>query len=370
MKKRSQQSTASAALLLACAMVSSTTLVAMPQVQTANYTNQAVQVQKVKAKHAVKKRRGGRGCQTLNPQSLEKKAQQYDNVIRSASRTYGVNQALIKSVITVESCFKSRARGTSGEKGLMQLMPGTARRFKVRNGYSSWQNVHGGTQYLSFLIRRYNGNLSRAVAAYNGGEGNVDRSGGIPKRNRGYVKKVMQAYRKFADKNTSYPPVPHNPSKVDKNTVIAAQTHAIKSKPIERKVTANKPLTVKTAKVLGARQYRVKAGDTVYEIMRQTGTPVKSIIRWNNLQKPYHLEAGQVLRVAAGKPLKTSQQRISNDKLVIKSSGKNGRYHTVKAGESVHTIAQNAGVPVKQLVKMNRLLIPYDIQVGQQLRLR
>ncbi|HHC73498.1 MAG TPA: LysM peptidoglycan-binding domain-containing protein [Thiothrix sp.] len=344
----------------------------MPQVQTAHYTNQAVQFQTVKAKHSIKKtqkRRGG-GCQTLSPQSLEQKAHQYNNEIRSASKRFGVNQALIKSVITVESCFKSRARGTSGEKGLMQLMPGTARRFSVRNGYSTWQNVHGGTQYLGFLLRRYNGNLGRAVAAYNGGEGNVDRSGGIPRRNRGYVKKVMQAYRKFSNKSTSHHPVPHKPSKADKKAVIVAQSQAVKSTTLERKVTTKKPLSVKTAKVLGARQYRVKAGDTVYEIMRQTGTPVKSIIRWNNLSKPYHLEAGQILRVAAGKPLAATPKRLSSDKLVIKSATPQGRFYTVKAGDTVYQIAEQTGVPLKQLVKTNRLLIPYDIKTGQQLRLR
>ncbi|MGV6809321.1 MAG: transglycosylase SLT domain-containing protein [bacterium] len=364
MKKQYPHLTTSTVLLLTCFITYPSQLLAMPQVQTAYHTEQTVQFQTVKAK-----RRGG-GCQTLSPQWLAQKAHQYDNEIRSASKRYGVNQALIKSVITVESCFKSRARGTSGEKGLMQLMPGTARRFKVRNGYSTWQNVHGGTQYLGFLLRRYNGNLGRAVAAYNGGEGNVDRSGGIPRRNRGYVKKVMQAYRKFSNNSTSYHPVPHKPSKADKKAVIVAESQAVKSTALERKITTKKPLSVKTAKVLGARQYRVKAGDTVYEVMRQTGTPVKSIIRWNNLSKPYHLEAGQVLRVAAGKPLQASPKRLSSDKLVIKPMAQQGRFYTVKTGDTVHQIAEQTGVPLKQLVKTNRLLIPYDIKAGQQLRLR
>lgn len=80
-------------------------------------------------------------------------------------------------MITIESCFNTRAVGTSGEKGLMQLMPGTARRFNVTNGFNVWQNVHGGTKYLGYLLDRYDGRTPRAVAAYNAGEGNVKYHG-------------------------------------------------------------------------------------------------------------------------------------------------------------------------------------------------
>lgn len=132
------------------------------------------------------------GCHTLSRSSLENKAQNYEDSIRSASRSHGVQEDLIKAVIAVESCFKSTARGTSGEKGLMQLMPGTAARFNVRSGYNPWDNVHGGASYLKHLIRYYKGDTRRAIAAYNAGEGNV-RPGGVI-RNKDYVRKVMSAY--------------------------------------------------------------------------------------------------------------------------------------------------------------------------------
>ena len=135
------------------------------------------------------------GCQTLSPSSLKEKASPYHSTISKAAQKYGVNANLVKAVITIESCFKPRARGSAGEKGLMQLMPGTARRFNIRNGYSTWQNIHGGSKYLGLLMDRYEGNLQRTVAAFNAGEGNISRTGKIP--NQTYVGKVMHAYNKF-----------------------------------------------------------------------------------------------------------------------------------------------------------------------------
>ena len=105
------------------------------------------------------------GCQILNKETLERKADPYDQSIRSAAQKYGVKEGLVKAVITVESCFKQSARGSSGEKGLMQLMPSTARRFNFKSSYSPWHNIHAGTRYLSYLLQRYDGDLNRTVAA-------------------------------------------------------------------------------------------------------------------------------------------------------------------------------------------------------------
>ena len=141
------------------------------------------------------------GCQTLSSNSLQEKASTYHPTIQSAASQHGVSASLIKAVITVESCFRSKARGSLGEKGLMQLMPATARRFNISNGYSPQQNINGGTRYLSYLLERYNGNVQHTVAAYNAGEGNIKPNGRIP--NKSYVSKVMQAYGKFSGKKTA-----------------------------------------------------------------------------------------------------------------------------------------------------------------------
>jgi LysM repeat protein len=333
---------------------------------TKTYHQESVQPEfvktKAKKKRSKKRRRGGGGCQTLSRSTLNKKAQRFSKAINSASRKYGVNAALIKSVITIESCFRPKARGTSGEKGLMQLMPGTARRFNIRNGYNSWQNIHGGTKYLSFLLRRYNGNVQRAVAAYNGGEGNVDRSGGIPARNRGYVRKVMQAYRKLSGKSVAYQ---HKVPKAGKQQT----PKPVKKKTVNKKQKAN-TLTVKKRAVPAKHlkhSYVVKAGDTVYEVMRQTRTPVKTIIRQNGLKKPYRLKPGQVLSVASRAVKKKVRvkpyvnHKPANVKLGV---------HVVKSGDTLYSISRKSGVPVKRLISINRLMIPYEIKVGQRLQIK
>ena len=137
-------------------------------------------------------------CDQLKPAVLRRKARKYQKTISHAARTYGVSQNMIKAVITVETCFRSGLKGTSGEKGLMQLMPATAKRFGVKNRFSTWQNIHGGTRYLSYLLRQYKGNKHYAAAAYNGGMGAVSkRTGPKFKAVRVYSAKVMNAYPKF-----------------------------------------------------------------------------------------------------------------------------------------------------------------------------
>jgi len=139
-----------------------------------------------------------RTCDQLSASTLNRKARRYQETINHAARKYGVSQYFIKAVITVETCFRPGLSGTSGEKGLMQLMPATARRFGVKNRFSTWQNIHGGARYLSYLLRHFRGNKAYAAAAYNGGRGAVSKTRG-PKfaAVRRYSKKVMNAYRKF-----------------------------------------------------------------------------------------------------------------------------------------------------------------------------
>lgn len=276
--------------------------------------------------------RGGGGCQSLSSSTLQQKAGQYSDSITSASSKYGVSKNLIKAVITIESCFKTTARGSLGEKGLMQLMPGTARRFNISNGYNAWENVHGGTRYLSYLLARYNGDTQRAIAAYNAGEGNVRKGGRIP--NKGYVSKVMSAYGKFSaggeptfvaakaykpsvDTSTSRAAKPVSKRLVKPMKAILSLPVAAKLKPATKvkkaRYVTQRPVITKRARPVSsgalpwsdlhttpgksAAGYRVKTGDTVYEVMRQTGVPVKTIIRLNRLPAPYGIQTGQTLRL-------------------------------------------------------------------------
>ncbi len=110
----------------------------------------------------------------------------------------GVDPYLARAVIQAESAFNYRARSRTGALGLMQLMPKTAARFGVVDPFDPRQNITGGSKYLKFLLGYFKGDLSKTIAAYNAGEGAVDKHGGIPPfaETRAYVPRVMELYTK------------------------------------------------------------------------------------------------------------------------------------------------------------------------------
>ncbi|WP_411850537.1 lytic transglycosylase domain-containing protein [Stenotrophomonas sp. LGBM10] len=112
--------------------------------------------------------------------------------IAAAAREFGVEEAVVRAIIHAESAYNPTALSRAGAQGLMQLMPPTARRFGVTDSYDAAQNIRGGVQYLSWLLKRFNGNLTLAAAGYNAGEGAVDRHGGVPpySETQYYVKRV------------------------------------------------------------------------------------------------------------------------------------------------------------------------------------
>ena len=114
-------------------------------------------------------------------------------MVRQLAPQYGLDANLVLAVIEVESNFNPRALSPKNAQGLMQLIPATAERFGVNNVWDPEQNLRGGMAYLRWLMRHFKGDMSLALAAYNAGEGAVQRYGGIPpyKETQSYVKRII-----------------------------------------------------------------------------------------------------------------------------------------------------------------------------------
>ena len=119
-----------------------------------------------------------------------------ERLVFETAERHQVDPAMVRAVIEAESNWNPSAVSRKGAQGLMQLVPGTAERFGVGDAFNPKQNLDGGVRYLRVLLERYNGNLDKALAAYNAGEGAVDRARGVPnyRETRIYVQRVIDSY--------------------------------------------------------------------------------------------------------------------------------------------------------------------------------
>ncbi len=119
----------------------------------------------------------------------------YDAFIERVAREYGISPDLVKAVALVESGFDPHAVSPKGARGLMQLMPATARHYGVRDVFDPLENLRAGIRHLRNLLDEFGGNVTLALAAYNAGSGAVRRHGGVPAypETRAYVSKVRES---------------------------------------------------------------------------------------------------------------------------------------------------------------------------------
>ncbi|WP_429763547.1 lytic transglycosylase domain-containing protein [Acinetobacter towneri] len=170
----------------------------------------------------------------------------FDHIIQQAAQQHGVSEGLIKAVMHTESGFNVNARSPVGAQGLMQLMPATARRFNVSNAYDPHENIMAGAKYLAWLLKRFNGNTTLALAGYNAGEGNVAKYGGVPpfRETQDYVRRVTSRYSNLyangvsASANNNAITANNNSNTQSQNAQVIAQSESYTAS--SHQVAANK----------------------------------------------------------------------------------------------------------------------------------
>lgn len=122
----------------------------------------------------------------------------YDEIIVAAARKFDVDAALVSAVIKAESDYDPRIVSRKGAQGLMQLMPATAKRFGVTDAFDPNANVHAGTRYLRWLLDRFEGDVEKALAGYNAGEGNVAKYRGVPpfRETVEYIRRISRHFER------------------------------------------------------------------------------------------------------------------------------------------------------------------------------
>ena len=129
----------------------------------------------------------------------------YDETIIGAAKRFDVDAALVSAVIKAESDYDASTVSHKGARGLMQLMPATAKRFGVTDAHDPTQSIYAGTKYLRWLLEKFDGNADLAVAAYNAGEGNVWKYAGVPpfRETVNYIRRIAKHVRKLEPSTTS-----------------------------------------------------------------------------------------------------------------------------------------------------------------------
>jgi len=136
-----------------------------------------------------------KSSKTVNSYTTER----YNDLIAQASKRHGVAFSLLKAMIKIESDFDPLAVSSEGAKGLMQIMPDNIKALKIKDPFDPWENIMGGARYLKQLLKRFDGKLPLALAAYNAGPNTVERYKRIPpfKETEDFVDKVLKYYSAF-----------------------------------------------------------------------------------------------------------------------------------------------------------------------------
>jgi soluble lytic murein transglycosylase-like protein len=194
-RRRSDRRAAGAKALLVTMVAAATPLSAEADVFTRRNASGVIEATNLPDREGFKLAYRSKGPVTHSPgfRASPSNNRAYDAYIHEAAAFHGVDVALVRAVIQVESEFDPRAVSRAGARGLMQIMPSTAVRLGVLDSFDPRQNIFGGVRYLRILLDMFRGDVSLAVAGYNAGEHAVQRHNGIPpyRETQGYVRKIL-----------------------------------------------------------------------------------------------------------------------------------------------------------------------------------
>ncbi|MGQ0585811.1 MAG: lytic transglycosylase domain-containing protein [Gammaproteobacteria bacterium] len=137
-------------------------------------------------------------CTGLTEHGMQQRAAMYAPIIQKVSARHGLEPRLVSAVIRVESCYDKKAVSRSGARGLMQLMPATARDLGVHDSFDPHQNIDGGVRYLAKMFQRFDNDLRLSLAAYNAGPETVEAFRDVPPYpdTQSYVTRILKHYHK------------------------------------------------------------------------------------------------------------------------------------------------------------------------------
>jgi len=246
---------------------------------------------------------------------LKQNVSQYAPIVQRAVQGTMVTPELVMSVMQPESSGNAAAVSPKGARGLMQLMPDTAKRFGVTDIHDPEQNITGGVKYLDFLLRRYNGDVGLAVAAYNAGEGRVDdyvqRNRQLPPETRAYAPKVMGIYNNLGGSAQIQPQqgLTAQPGTIDPRFMQIAE--ARKRAAVQPK-SPQAPMSVNDWKVFGEMADGLLENDTAYRNL--TSANDRLLARNKKVQELYnnYLQTSGLGGGGAGWDANTSMGQLAN----------------------------------------------------------
>lgn len=135
-------------------------------------------------------------CRGMTPERMKRRAQQVAVPLQRHAQRFEVDENLVRAIMAVESCFDRYAISRVGARGIMQLMPATAASVGVEDSFDPEENIRGGIQYFSDMLQRFDGDITRALAAYNAGPRAVEYYDGVPPfdETRSYVRRVLERW--------------------------------------------------------------------------------------------------------------------------------------------------------------------------------